>query len=102
MARARCGVGMHFEWDDIKNAFNIRKHGIDFNDATGVFAGNVFTMYDGREDYGEDRWLAVGWCRGLLTAVVYTVRADGSILRLISARAATRKEQRHYEQDIRY
>ena len=93
---------MQFQWDPAKSAFNIQKHGVDFNDATGVFDGEMVITYDGREDYGEDRWLVVGWCRGALTTVVFTDRGDGEILRLISARAATRKEQLYYEQTIGY
>ena len=92
---------MRFEWDASKKAFNIRKHGVDFNDAVNVFNGATYTAYDGREDYGEDRWLSVGWCQGALTAVVYTIRGDGASLRMISARTATKMERRHYEQGIR-
>jgi uncharacterized protein len=61
-----------FEWDETKNARNIRDHGIDFDDAIGIFDGPTVTDYDAREDYGEDRWVAFGVVEGRVLAVVYT------------------------------
>ena len=53
----RCCV--RFEWDELKNQINIRKHGIDFRDAVDVFDHPVLTAIDQREDYGEERWIAL-------------------------------------------
>ncbi len=58
---------MQFEWDEAKNQINIRKHGIDFQDAIDVFNHPVLTSLDTREDYGEDRVDRIGLdggCRG--------------------------------------
>jgi len=48
---------MRFEWDEAKNAENIRKHGIDFVDVSAMFGGPMLIELDEGEDYGEDRWI---------------------------------------------
>ena len=50
---------MRYEWDEAKNEINIRKHGIDFNDAKDIFEHPVLTWLDNREDYGEERWITL-------------------------------------------
>jgi uncharacterized DUF497 family protein len=90
---------MHFEWDENKNRINIRKHGIDFADAVDIFEHPMLTLLDGREDYGEERWIAVGWIKEIVGVVVYVERI-GDTIRIISARKATKSEKRRYEQSI--
>lgn len=90
---------MHFEWDETKNQTNIRKHGIDFRDAVDVFNHPVLTWLDGREAYGEERWIALGWIKELVGVVVYVERY-GDVIRIISARKAARHEAKRYEQEI--
>lgn len=82
---------MRFEWDEVKNQINIRKHGIDFRDAVDVFDHPVLTAIDQREDYGEDRWIALGWIVAIVGVVVYVERS-ADVIRIISARKATRHE----------
>ncbi|RKR43859.1 BrnT family toxin [Paraburkholderia sp. BL17N1] len=65
-----------FEWDEIKNQINIRKHGIDFQDAIDVFNHPLLTALDQREDYGEDRWFAMGWIANIVGVVVYVERVE--------------------------
>jgi uncharacterized DUF497 family protein len=91
---------IRFAWDKAKNAANILKHGIDFADAIDVFNHPVLTLLDDREDYSEERWMAIGWMRALVGVVVYTER-EGDVIRIISARKATTKEVRRYEQAIK-
>lgn len=91
-----------FEWDEAKNRENIRKHGISFDSAVGLFQFNHLVNLDQRIDYGEDRWIAIGWIGPILGVVVYTVSNEtpGSVvLRLISARKASRRERQFYEQE---
>ena len=90
---------MRFEWDEEKNRANIQKHGIDFNDAVDVFNHPLLTAHDNREDYGEDRWKALGWVYAVIGVVVYTERV-GDVIRIISARKATRQEVKRYEKII--
>jgi uncharacterized protein len=87
---------MMFEWDDAKNSANITKHGIDFEDAIGIFEGSVLIRTDARGDYGEVRVVAVGVVDNRELAVVYTVR--GTRRRIISARRAKISERKAYRE----
>jgi uncharacterized protein len=84
-----------FEWDDLKAEANLEKHGISFREARRVF-NDIFALVeeDLSADFGEDRFLATGMVGDALVVVVYTERS--SRFRLISARRATRHEQRRY------
>lgn len=65
-----------FEWDEAKRAAALKKHGIDFLDATRIFAGPVLRARSAFED--EDRWIAVGLLDELEIAVIYTLR-EGTV-----------------------
>lgn len=90
---------MFFEWDDAKNQINIRKHGIDFNDVPDMFNHPMLTRRDHCLDYLEERWVSLGWLKSLLGVVVYTER-QGDVIRIISARRATKWEAKVYDQII--
>ena len=90
---------MRFEWDDDKNESNIKKHGIDFEDAKDIFKHPMLAMEDTRDSYGEERWVGLGWIKLLLGVVVYVERYD-DVIRIISARKATKLERKYYEQSI--
>ena len=92
---------MQFEWDEEKNQINIRKHGIAFNDAVDIFNHPLLCQVDDRASYGEERWIVLGCIHHLIGVVVYTERV-GDILRIISARKATKREIRRYEESIWY
>lgn len=86
---------MKFEWDENKNKSNIEKHGIDFDDAKGVFKDeNSIVSPDLRKDYGEGRWKIIGKIFGSIISVIYTMREEA--IRIISARKASRKEREEY------
>lgn len=89
---------IEFEWDDAKNALNIEQSNqgkIDFKDAATIFLDEKrLVRQDTRFDYGEDRYQAIGLCKGREIVVVYTIR-EGRI-RIISARKAHDHEQRTY------
>jgi uncharacterized DUF497 family protein len=54
-----------FEWDEEKNRRDTAKHGISFERARAVFADPAAQEFlDDRDDYGEERWLTVGWAQG--------------------------------------
>jgi uncharacterized protein len=91
---------MDFEWDGRKAAANLRKHRVGFEDAARVFLDpNRIETFDGRDDYGEDRWKTVGLVEPALLAVVYTLRGkDGETIRLISARKADAHERAQYRE----
>jgi len=90
---------MDFEWDPAKNAANIIKHGIDFEDARHVFDGTVLEAVDDRQEYGETRQAVIGVVAGRELYVVYTLRGENR--RIISARRANRHEREAYRQAVR-
>ncbi|MBF0203272.1 MAG: BrnT family toxin [Desulfamplus sp.] len=90
---------MQFEWDESKNAINIKNHKIDFADVPTVFKGTMQIDYDDRHDYGEDRWIGLGLLYSIVVVVVFTEPRNDTI-RIISARKANRKEQEKYYEKI--
>ncbi len=89
---------MEYEWDEAKRLVNLRKHGVDFIDVPAVFDGDIVTVEDNRYNYGEDRFVTFGLLQGRVIAVVHTERED--LIRIISARKATKYEQRIYFQQL--
>ena len=86
---------MEFEWDPAKALANLRKHKVPFLKACEVFKdGNRLERQDASGEYGEERWLVIGRVEQTILFVVYPQRGQG--IRLISARRATRNEQRTY------
>ena len=88
---------MKFEWDDAKNITNIEKHHIDFSDVVEIFQHPILTNIDSRENYGEERWIGIGQLQGRTIVVVY-VEYLNNIIRIISARKATKRERKYYEE----
>jgi uncharacterized DUF497 family protein len=88
---------MDFEWDDAKAESNERKQGVSFTEAMTVFADPFsVTAYDPRHADDEDRFLTMGMSLdGRLLVVSHTDR--GAVVRIISAREATRRERKDYE-----
>ncbi|KOR36207.1 MULTISPECIES: BrnT family toxin [Planktothricoides] len=89
---------MEFEWDETKRLANLRKHGIDFIDIPVVFEGDIVTVEDDRFNYGEQRFVTFGLLQGRVVAIVHTERGEST--RIISARKATKYEQRIYFEQI--
>lgn len=86
---------MEFEWDEAKAETNWRKYGVCFAEAIAVFEDDRRRLFvDNRFDYGEERLVELGMADGKLLAVTYVVRGDK--VRLISARAASRRERAIY------
>ena len=90
-----------FDWDPSKAARNLRKHGVDFDDAATVFLDPLAsTIPDEDHSEFEERWLTTGETRNhRLLVVSHTVRqiGDRMSVRIISARPATRNERIEYE-----
>ena len=86
---------MQFEWDEDKNRTNIGKHGISFEQAQLIFHGPTVDLVDDRADYGEVRTMSLGLLEGVVVLSVAHTDREGRI-RLISARAASRKERAIY------
>jgi uncharacterized DUF497 family protein len=89
-----------FVWDPRKNLSNQAKHdGIDFEEAKSVFFDEFArVIYDPLHSQGEDRFVILGLSSKLrLLVVCHCYRESDSIIRLISARKATKKEETSYE-----
>lgn len=76
------------------------RSGVDFIDAVDIFSHPLLEAIDDRHGYGEERWIAIGWIRMIVGVVVYT-EGQGDVIRIISARKATKAEVRRYEQKFR-
>ena len=92
---------LYFEWDSKKESRNIKKHGISFKEAATVFSDNLAdTFYDPDHSEKEDRYILIGVSEaGIILIVAFTERND--IIRIISARKATKKERRYYKDEKR-
>lgn len=91
---------MNFEWHEVKNRTNMRKHGFDFADAEEMFRGLLIVEADTREDYGEVRWRGIGKIRERTTAVIFTEPAPETI-RIISLRRHIMKNGKNLKRPSR-
>ena len=91
-------MSLTFEWNERKAASNAAKHGLQFDEASTVFADPLsLTIPDPAHSQEEDRFVTVGSSyRGKLLVDVHTERGDN--IRIISARLANRRERRVYEE----
>jgi len=93
-----------FEWDEIKAAANLRKHGVSFELACTVFNDpRLLTAADLEHSGTEERWFSIGSAsNGAMLSVVYLwPESDPATIkmRLISARKAAQMEMRHYQEN---
>ena len=86
---------MKLSWDESKRAHTLSVRGLDFSDATSVFAGPTLEFDDIRKDYGERRVVCVGFLRGRMVVTVYVQRGVGR--RIVSMRKANDREQKIYQ-----
>ncbi len=88
-----------FEWDTAKAASNKKKHGVSFEEAQSVFYDEfAVQFFDEGNSGSEDRFLMLGFSdEARLLIVCHCERDEGNIIRIISARKATKNESYHYE-----
>jgi len=89
---------VRFEWDETKRLVNIKIHAIDFVDLEVLFEGATVTVLDDRFDYGEERFVTLGLLNGVALVVIHT--ENDEVIRIISARKATKYEERNYFKEI--
>jgi uncharacterized DUF497 family protein len=91
---------MRYEWDESKRQSNSLKHGLDFRDAHEIFDGPMLIRLDTRSEYGEDRWIGLGFLRQIVVVIVYTEANEGNIRRIISLRKALNYERKQFEERL--
>jgi uncharacterized protein len=93
---------LHFIWDEHKNALNRKNHGIDFETAQLVFSDSLALSRPDHYPY-EERWQTVGLIGHVAILVIHTIIEKDShmheeVIRIISARKATKQERKAYEE----
>ena len=86
---------MIYVWDEGKRQANITRHGIDFLMAEEFEWETAIETIDDRHDYGEERWIALGFIENRVCVLIYTLRSEN--IRIISLRKATKQEKEYYE-----
>jgi uncharacterized DUF497 family protein len=89
---------IRFEWDEKKHSLNKKKHGPSFVEAQTIFADeHGLLLHDPDHSHDEERFILLGLSSSLrLLVVSHTYRKDDAVIRIISARKATRSEQEQY------
>ncbi|MGY6708457.1 MAG: BrnT family toxin [Rhizobiaceae bacterium] len=85
---------MQFEFDPSKRQDTLDQRGLDMANAAEVFEGDHLTVEDDRFDYGETRYITIGFMAGRMVVLVWTQR--GNSCRIISMRKANEREQKTY------
>nr|WP_208492215.1 BrnT family toxin [aff. Roholtiella sp. LEGE 12411] len=90
---------MRFEWDERKAKSNEQKHGVSFNEAETVFYDeNARLLYDPEHSLEEDRYILLGMSASLrLLLVCHLYQESQEVIRIISARKATKREHQQYQ-----
>ncbi len=93
---------MKFDWDPEKNEINVKKHGVNFEEAETVFEDErAVTLFDEEHSTSEDRFKIIGMSRKLRELMVcYCYRNGDEITRIISARRASKNESKLYERGL--
>ena len=86
---------MKLSWDEAKRQMTLAERGLDFAFAAEMFGVNEYIIEDLRNDYGEKRFVSLGYINKRLCVVVWTPRGGGR--HVISMRKANDREQKHYK-----
>lgn len=93
-------MNLFFEWDREKDRINFLKHGITFNEAKTVFYDPLAKIFDDEiHSLGEQREIIIGHSREKKLLLVVFVERKHSRVRIVSARLATKKEKKDYEEN---
>ena len=92
-------MSLEFEWDDDKAKSNRKKHGVSFEEAASVFADPLAAIFDDKaHSVDEQREIIVGQSASIRLLLVSFTEREGAI-RIISAREATKRERKDYEEN---
>ena len=95
-------MNIKFDWDEIKAVTNAQKHGVTFDEAATVFYDPLAVIFDDEiHSKGEKREIIIGHdAQNRLLLVCFTERAE--VVRIISARPATKRERKDYEEHAKF
>lgn len=94
---------MLFVWDHVKAEQNRSKHGVSFELAQTVFDDPFHLSVLDSKNHHDERWVTIGKCVPTSTLIVvhtYQTKQDNEIVRIVSARKATKKEKKQYEEGL--
>jgi uncharacterized DUF497 family protein len=94
---------IEFEWSSAKARANLKKHDVSFEEAQSVFYDEYARQFDDdAHSDNEERFIMLGMSiQSRVLVVCHCERSSGDIVRIISARKATRKERKFYERPIK-
>jgi uncharacterized DUF497 family protein len=96
------GMSVQFEWDQSKAAANAQKHGITFDEAATVFADSLAAIFDDQPHSTEElREIIIGHSIFQRLLLVSFTERSPDVVRIVSARKATQRERRDYEESAR-
>ena len=97
-------MSIRFEWDRQKAQSNLQKHGVSFAEASTVFSNPLARIFDdeAHSTPDEQREIIIGHSQKRRVLLVCFTECNPQTIRLISARKATRKEQKDYEEHINF
>ncbi|MFI3121382.1 MAG: BrnT family toxin [Methylococcaceae bacterium] len=91
----------HFEWDPVKAKTHLQKHGVSFEEAVEIFLDPLQLSMPDKQSELEERWITLDNTQAhqlrLVVHTFMTYHQEQVTIRIISARPATRHEQKHYE-----
>lgn len=91
---------MRFEWGSEKEATNIKKHRVSFDDAKEALNCGMVVVLKETHQSGEERFVYIGLSKKLNVLVVVIAYPDENVTRIISARKANKKERKFYEAQL--
>jgi uncharacterized protein len=93
-------MSVRFEWDDDKAKTNLKKHKVDFDEASSVFADHLAKIFSDDEHSTEEiREIIIGHSVLNRMLLVSFAERERNVIRIISARVATRNERKSYEEN---
>lgn len=92
---------MTYEWDEVKAQLNIAKHGVSFEEAVSVFGDEYgIVVFDEEHSSDEERFYLIGMSVKERILIVVHCQRDSDVMRIISARKATKKEKQQYREQL--
>ena len=87
---------IEIDFDEVKRIATLEARGLDMARSDDILSGPTLTVEDDRKDYGEDRYISIGFLDGVMVVLVWTPRND--VYRIISLRKANERERKLYSE----